>query len=169
MLGLPPRAGPSVRVLILGSFPGARSLRERHYYAHERNRFWRALAPLCALSAEADYEDRIAALNERGIALWDVLRACRREGSLDQRIIRGSEEPNDLGRVVGPHAELRAILFNGRSVAEFFHRHQIPRELWPDLGVELVTLPSTSPAHAAMPTTAVVRAWTETLARLVGA
>lgn len=168
-LGLPPRAGPSVRVLILGSFPGARSLRERRYYANEQNRFWRALAPLCDLTAAADYEARIAGVNARGIALWDVLHACRREGSLDQRIVRGSEEPNDLARVVESHAELRAILFNGRSVAEFFHRHQIPREFWPDLGLELLTLPSTSPAHAAMPAADVVRAWTGTLERLLRA
>ncbi|MCE9601232.1 MAG: DNA-deoxyinosine glycosylase [Gemmatimonadetes bacterium] len=169
MLGLPPRAGPSVRVLILGSFPGARSLRERRYYANPQNRFWRALAPSCAFTADAHHEARIAALHARGIALWDVLHACRREGSLDQGILRGSEEPNDLSRVVGSHAELRAILLNGRSVAEFFHRHQIPRGFWPDLGVEVLTLPSTSPAHAAMPTAEVVRVWTETLDRFVRA
>jgi hypoxanthine-DNA glycosylase len=169
LIGLPPRAGPSVQVLILGSFPGARSLLARRYYANEQNRFWRALAPICDRTANADYEERIAGLHARGIALWDVLHACRREGSLDQRIIRGSEEPNDLSRVTGSHAELRAILFNGRSVAELFHRQQIPRGFWPDLGVELLTLPSTSPAHAAMPAAEVVRVWNVTLERLVRA
>lgn len=103
----------------------------------------------------------------RGIAPWDVLHACGREGSLDQRIVRGSEEPNDLGRVVGSQLELRATRFSGRSVSEFFNRHQIPRAFGPGLGVDLLTLPSTSPALAALSTADVVRAWTSTHERFV--
>lgn len=161
--------GREARVLILGSFPGERSLQERRYYANAQNRFWSALAPFCGVSPAAGYHARLRALHRSGIALWDVLGACRREGSLDQRIVRGSEEPNDLGSLVGAHPELRAILLNGRSVAEFFHRHQIPRDFWGDLDLTIETMPSTSPAHAAMRPAEVVRIWTDALARFTPA
>lgn len=122
-IGLPPRIGTAAHVLVLGSFPGARSLDEGRYYANPKNRFWRALSPVCDLAPGDAYESRVAAVNRRGIALWDLLGACRRLGSLDQRMVRGSEEPNDLGAVVAAHPELRAILLNGRSVADLFDRH----------------------------------------------
>jgi hypoxanthine-DNA glycosylase len=152
-------------VLVLGSFPGVRSLHEGRYYANPQNRFWRALSTVCDLMPDDAYESRVAALNRRGIALWDVLGACRRLGSLDQRIVRGSEEPNDIGGVVGAHPELRAILLNGRSVADLFDRLLIPRAFWPDLGVAIGTMPSTSPANAAVPPAAVERAWAEAVER----
>lgn len=166
-VGFPPMAGPVVHVLVLGSFPGVRSLEEARYYANPNNRFWRAMGPTCGIEPGDDYSTRLASLQAGGIALWDVLAACRRAGSLDQRIVRGSEEPNDLGALVAAHPELRAILLNGRSVAGLFHRHQIPQAFWSGLDIEILTLPSTSPAHAAMRSSDVIRAWEAALARVL--
>lgn len=159
MRGFPPVLGPRVHVLVLGSFPGARSLAARAYYANAHNRFWRAVADAAALDPGDSYPARLAALRHAGIGLWDVLRRCRRVGSLDQRIVAGSEEPNDFGPLVRRHPELRAILLNGASVAGLFHRFVLPRPWWPDAGVTIRVLPSTSPAHAAMPTREVVARW----------
>jgi TDG/mug DNA glycosylase family protein len=147
------------RVLILGSFPGARSLDEQRYYAHGRNRFWPALAPRCGTDPAAPYALRIAALKRRGIALWDVLRECRRPGSLDQDIARASEIPNEVGAFIARRPELRAILLNGQAAAALFARHVLPRDLWPDCGLLVRTMPSTSPAHAAMSLGEVSDAW----------
>jgi double-stranded uracil-DNA glycosylase len=163
--GIPPSIGSRLNVLILGSFPGVRSLTAQEYYANPLNRFWRAVAPASGASAQAPYAERIAALHRLGVGLWDVLERCERRGSLDQAIVAGSEVPNDLGRVVSAHPELRAILLNGGSAATLMHRCVVPRDLWVDTGVTVVTLPSTSPAHAALRPEAVIATWDAALRR----
>src|SRR4051812_30096410 len=40
----PPVVDSGVRLLILGSLPGERSLAERRYYAHPQNQFWRLIS-----------------------------------------------------------------------------------------------------------------------------
>lgn len=161
--GLPPARGPDPRVLILGSFPGDRSLAERQYYAHPRNRLWPALAAVLDLDPRAAYEDRIATAHEAGIAFWDVLAACERRGSLDQAIIPGTEVPSDLGSLIEAAPSLRAILLNGGSVARLFDRFQVPRAFWPDAGLAIEVMPSTSPANAGVPTATVIARWAAAL------
>ncbi len=156
---LPPRTGPRPRILILGSFPGERSLAERRYYAHPRNRLWPAVAAALGSDAAEPYHERMRRALGSGIAFWDVLQACRRTGSLDRAIVPGSERPSPLGTLVERHAGLRAILLNGRSVARLFERFQLPRDLWADSGLAIEVMPSTSPANAGTGDATVILAW----------
>jgi hypoxanthine-DNA glycosylase len=138
--GLPPVAGRDARLLVLGSFPGAASLAAGQYYAHPRNQFWPILAALWRTDLVAlPYARRIAAVRRRGLAVWDVYAACRREGSLDSAIEHA--EPNDLAGLAARLPRLVAIAHNGGESARSM---RVTRAL----GLPVHRLPSTSPANA---------------------
>ena len=159
LTGLPPVVASDCRVLILGSMPGAASLQAARYYAHPRNRFWPLMAALADIPAEASYGERLVALQRAGIGLWDVIGECRRAGSLDSAIVRGSERANALVPLIVSLGQLRVIAFNGATAASLFRRHVEPH--LPELRqpVQRIALPSTSPAHAAMGLEALREAW----------
>ena len=148
----PPHWGADARVLILGSMPGVASLQAQCYYAHPRNAFWPIMAELCGFDAAASYEQRMAALLQRRVALWDVIERCYRPGSLDSRIEPDSVEPNDLAGLIAQMPQLQAIAFNGGTAHKLYLKHWAARvaERCGAQAPELLALPSTSPAHAAL-------------------
>lgn len=145
-----PVMAPGARLLILGSMPGVESLRQQRYYAHPRNQFWPIMTALLGLPPDAPYAGRLQALQDAGIALWDVLKHCERPGSLDSSIVATSEFPNDIPALLRANPGIRLLAFNGRKAESTFQRHLAARcrVEAPDLDFQL--LPSTSPAHAAM-------------------
>jgi len=138
---MPPVGSTDARLLILGSLPGEVSLRAQRYYAHPHNQFWRLLGTAINEELAAmPYQDRLTRLAARGIALWDVVGEARREGSLDGAI-RGAIA-NRLADFVATHPRLAAVAFNGKTAA------RLGRMALAGLyGVELIDLPSSSPAY----------------------
>lgn len=159
-----PVARADARVLILGSMPGEASLAAGRYYAHPRNAFWPIVAALCGFAAAAPYEHRLAALQERGIALWDVLQSCERAGSLDGDIDRASAQPNDFAAFFASHQHLAAVLCNGGTAFALFTRRVRPILAAPLAALPCVQLPSTSPAHAGRTLAQKLAAWRRVLA-----
>ena len=143
----PALLGAQARVLILGSMPGQASLAAGQYYAHPRNAFWPIMGALVGAGPELPYPQRIQRLQAAGIALWDVLAECERPGSLDADIVAASVRANDFAALLPKLPALRAIAFNGSAAEQAFLRHVLPA--LPSLQVDLLRLPSTSPAHAA--------------------
>lgn len=154
----PPVAADDAHTLVLGSMPGEASLRAGQYYAHPRNAFWFIMAGLTGVPADAPYAARLAGLRRAGIALWDVLHACEREGSLDAAIVDATSVPNDFERFFRAHPGIRRVLFNGAKAEQCFRRQVLGRQAVPD-GLQLERLPSTSPAHAGMSLPAKIAAW----------
>ncbi len=138
------------RILVLGSMPGIASLTAAQYYAHPRNLFWPLLSQAADQTLPTSYDARLALLMESGVALWDVLRACEREGSLDARIVRSSEQPNDFAWLFAQLPCLERICFNGQKAADSFRRHVQSSGVLDLSRYELRTLPSTSPANASV-------------------
>jgi hypoxanthine-DNA glycosylase len=153
--GFPPIVGSSPRVLILGTFPGEESLRQNQYYAHPRNLFWEIMGKVCGAGREIEYNDRLDVLRNNHIALWDVLKACSRHGSLDTNIRNGLYEINDFKRFLSKH-DIKAIYFNGKKAGELFSK--ISATTLPELPV-LSVLPSTSPANAGIPKDTKISRW----------
>lgn len=165
--GFPPIATPDVRVLILGSMPGVRSLELHQYYGHPRNLFWPLMAELVGVPINAPYPERLALLNAAGIGLWDSLKAAVRPGSLDSSIIRDTEVANDFPTFLAQHPQVRAIAFNGKKSEDVFTKHILNAghaALFEDIA--LLALPSTSPANAAIPLAEKQNRWRTILAYL---
>ncbi len=150
--GLPPVVRYDATILILGSLPGEQSLAQQQYYAHPQNQFWRIIGVLtgCDL-VSLPYPQRLSALYEHGIALWDVVASAKRHGSLDQDI--RAAQLNDVAAVVDRLPDLRLGAFNGQKAAALGKALTVDGDRIP-----MVTLPSTSPAHT-MSFSAKLAAW----------
>ena len=136
----PPISNQDSKILILGTMPGAMSLKLNQYYGHEGNSFWKLIFSIFNKSFSTNYEERKDILLQNNIALWDVLKACEREGSSDNAILL--EESNDFISFFNKHPNIRLIAFNGQNAETYFYKYSKYR---PD--VEFITLPSTSPTN----------------------
>jgi TDG/mug DNA glycosylase family protein len=150
----PPVVDDRTRVLVLGSLPGEESLARRQYYGNPRNHFWRLISEVIGADlAPLAYEDRLAALLEAGVGLWDTVGAATRRGSLDGNI-RG-HQPNALPELLARLPALRAVGFNGGKSAALGMKQLAgePRRA-------RNALPTSSPAYT-LPFEAKRQAWLE--------
>jgi hypoxanthine-DNA glycosylase len=134
--------------LVLGSLPGRLSLERGEYYANPQNAFWKIIASDVP-GLPSDYAGRVRAVIERRIAVWDVLAAATRTGSLDADIAADAI-PNNFRAFFNAHPAIRLIGFNGGIAAKLYQRHVLPTLTEAQRAIERATLPSTSPAHAGL-------------------
>jgi hypoxanthine-DNA glycosylase len=162
--GLPPLIAPDTRVLILGSFPGVKSLQTQQYYGHPQNNFWKLVFSLIFHDISASrrqemcassYEIRSVGLLKSGMGCWDVYASCEREGSLDSAI--RNAQLNDLAGLKKRCPALQAIAHNGSESYSHAKHTQT-------LGLPVYKLPSSSPANASWSFERKLAAWSEALA-----
>jgi double-stranded uracil-DNA glycosylase len=158
-----PVARADAEILILGSMPGVASLEATQYYAHPRNAFWRICGELFGFDPTLSYMERLAHLQAKHVALWDVYAACERPGSLDSAIVDSTAEINDFAAFLDAHPAIRTVGCNGAKAHDSFRRFVLP-----DLGrhadrLTVHGLPSTSPANAGMSHQDKLAAWRKAL------
>ena len=160
----PPISDTGSRLLILGSMPGKASLRAGQYYAHPQNAFWKIIGTSLQIDQAAPYESRVAALREHGIALWDVLKSCTRESSLDSDVVGSSIVVNGFPEFLRAHPRIDTVCFNGAKAADIYRKHALSG-LTELVDLTYHRLPSTSPANASVPYARKVAAWRAVLRR----
>ena len=129
------------RILILGSFPSAKSREIGFFYGHPQNRFWKLLSALYEEELPRSVEEKKTLLLRHGIALWDVIGSCEIEGSSDASI--KNVAPNDI-RLILDAAKIQVIYTAGKTAKKYYDKYALPKTQR-----EAICLPSTSPANAA--------------------
>ena len=146
------------RILVIGTIPGEASLKAGEYYAHPRNAFWQIIADSFNNGvAFADYQSKKTCLKKYHIGLWDNLKFCQRQGSLDSQI--SQETPNDFETLLQNYPNIKLLLFNGQKSFAFFKKYH-PLLL---SQISYRILPSTSPANATQSYAEKLRAWHQAL------
>lgn len=136
-----PIAFKDTQTLILGSFPSIQSFEKNFYYAHPRNQFWKILESVTSYPANTR-DQRLWLLKECKLGLWDMIKGCSRENSLDSSL--ENEEVNDLAAFLEAHPSITKLAFTGRKSEALFKTH------FSHLNIETVYLPSPSAAYAKM-------------------
>jgi len=143
------------KILILGSMPGLKSLKEQQYYAHPQNRFWKVMGVICNEPKlnKLDYDLKLNTLLKNNIALWDTIKTCKRDGSLDSDI--QNETPNDIRKLLKKHPNIKTICLNGNKSYSSFKKY------FPDLigKYNCLKMPSTSPANARYSLDKLIEEW----------
>lgn len=157
--GLAPLADEHTRLLILGSFPSAASLAVQQYYAHPRNQFWKLLGAVLQVDLyNMEYTHRSRSILDSGIGIWDVYASCLREGSLDSAI--EAADLNDFAALRTRCPQLVAVAHNGGESARN-RKHLLA------LGLQVHTLPSSSPANASWSFARKLQVWQAALSPYV--
>ena len=152
----PPISHKGIKVLILGTLPGDRSLRTGEYFAHPGNRFWKILASITRSPFPKTYPAKLDLLHRNSIGVWNVLQQAERKGSLDHAI--RNETPNDLSAFISAHEELEVIAFDGLKPAAFYDKYFERRK-----DLRYLTLPGCSAANARYDLEALCGKWEELL------
>ena len=143
------------RVLILGSMPGVKSLEMQQYYAHPQNRFWKVIGAICNNKDlyNCEYKEKIKTLLNNKIAVWDTIKYCTREGSLDSDIL--NIYPNDISDLLKKYPNIKTIYLNGSTSFTVFKKY------FPDLfnHYSCNKMLSTSPANAKYNTEKLISNW----------
>jgi hypoxanthine-DNA glycosylase len=98
----------------------------------------------------------VSRLLDARIAVWDVLEACVRPGSLDSAISADGRVVNDFRAFLASHPGIGRVFFNGATAEQLFKRLVAPGL---EGQLQLQRLPSTSPAHAGMSFQDKLQAW----------
>lgn len=147
----PPVYDERSRILILGSLPSVKSREQQFYYGHPRNRFWKVIAAVTGNRTPVTIEEKKSMLLKEYIAVSDVIEECEIIGSSDSSI--REVVPMKLDEIL-ENACIQQIYANGSTARKLFEKYQ--KKIW---GMDIIGLPSTSPANAAYSLERLIDEW----------
>lgn len=127
------------KVLILGSFPSEKSLKEGFYYGNKNNKFWKVLAKYFNEEIEDSINNKIKFLLNHNIALWDIVKTTSLKGSNDANLKKEAFEINNIENFLKQHKSIKTIFCNGKA------SFSIASKFFP--AIAFIYLPSTSSAN----------------------
>lgn len=157
--GLDPIIEKDSKILILGSLPGDQSILNQKYYDNKTNHFWKLISFVFEdkFIEFENYEAKKEFLKRHNIALWDVIKCARRQGSLDSNI--SNEEYNDLKSLIDS-SNIKCIYVNGRKAEESLKKYlKIHNLTW-----NYKYLPSSSSLNAMLNLESKAHKWKEIIA-----
>ena len=140
---IPPFINKDSKILILGSLPSVVSRDKGFFYAHPQNRFFKILAYVFNEEEPKSIEDRKEFLLKHNIALYDVIFSCDIYGSSDATI--ENVEPINLKELLKEYPNIIKIFTTGKKAKELYDKYLLPQ-----VGIEAISLPSSSAANASM-------------------
>ncbi len=147
--------------------PSVTSLSKTQYYAHPRNCFWFIMESLFSEEQNLDYQQRVQLLHDNDIAVWDVLRNCKRSGSLDSAIEKNSMVANNFNAFFESYPSIKYIFFNGAKSQQEYLKQVQPTLLPHYQQLQYHKLPSTSPAMATLKPIEKLEFWSVLKASLI--
>jgi len=141
----------NAKILILGTFPSVKSREAEFYYAHPQNRFWKVISSMVGETIPQTIQAKKDMLLKHHIAIWDVVASCDIMGSSDRSITH--VVPNNLAKILR-ESKIERIYANGNKAFELYRHY-----CYADIGMEIIQLPSTSPANAVFSLEKLVACW----------
>lgn len=129
------------KILILGTFPSVKSREQNFYYGHPQNRFWKMIAAITESEVPETMEEKKKLLLANHIAIWDVIKSCDIIGSSDSSI--KNVAANDIAGLL-KKTNIKTIVANGATAERLYNTYALSQT-----GIEIIKMPSTSPANAA--------------------
>lgn len=140
--GLKPIYDNNSKILILGSLPSEKSIKNQEYYNNPTNHFWKIISNIFENKTInfSSYKEKIIFLEKHNIALWDVISNANRIGSLDKNI--KNEEYNDLAAFIRNN-KIENVYVNGTKAEKSFKKYLNIK----NINIKYELLPSSSAAN----------------------
>ena len=137
--GMEAWVGENPIVLILGTFPGEKSLASQAYYQNKsHNSFYKIMESLFERPMGMSDKEFVT---QNHIALWDCMKEADRKGSLDSNI--KSYMPNEIEGFLNCHPTISTIILNGTGeTTSVFEQNYPINNLMQNY--KIISLPSTS-------------------------
>lgn len=130
----------NTKILILGTLPGDRSIKDNQYYSHPGNKFWKVIAKITNNPEPFEYSEKKKLLLKENIGIWDVANKGKRKGSLDNNITEII--PNEIDKFITSNPNIKVIAFNGKKAENLYDKY-----FYRNPKIKYISLPSTSPAN----------------------